>query len=181
MRHSRTPRGVSIAIVLLILFASVSSSLSETQPGPRVRWNEIIGSAANGLNIGGIMSVGIWTAQDGRANVNLDSGEVSFFVRGLVLAQSAARVVAGTTGEVSQVKGTLVCNGRFLNDQSQSVLVDTDSVPIDAQGDARFRGNVTVPPECKNSEYLAFLIRVAVAESPFLLDKFIGVGVERVP
>ena len=180
MRYSRTSSGVSIAIVSLILFASVNTSLSGTQPGQKVRWNQIIGSVSGSLNIGGIVSFGIWTTQNGRATVDLDRGEVTFLVRGLVLAGSTPLAVAGTTGLTTQVKGTLVCNG-LRNDQSQSVLVDTDSVPLDAQGNARFSGNVTVPSECKNSEYLAFLIRVAEAEIPFLLDKFIGVGVVRVP
>src|SRR5436853_7692027 len=50
---------------------------------------------------------GPWTTQSGSARINLNTGEGSFDVEGLVMNGGPA---SGTPGAVASVIGTLVCN-----------------------------------------------------------------------
>ena len=67
----------------------------------------------------------------------------------------------GNTGAVDQVKGTLVCDTNGSGSGGNSVLVDTPLVELDDEGDARFRGSVTIPAVCAAEPDIAFLIRTA--------------------
>jgi len=128
-----------------------------------VIWEDIIGIIQAGNTVGsgtGQVTGGgqPWSTQLGSARVNLNTGQVSFFVQGLVLAGGNS---IGTRDGVTQVKGTLVCDTNGSAD-GNSVLVDTELVPLDEQGDARFVGNVDdLPPVCLTESDIAFLIRTS--------------------
>ena len=128
-----------------------------------VIWEDIIGIIQAGNTVGsgtGQVTGGgqPWSTQRGSARVNLNTGQVSFFVQGLVLAGGNS---IGTRDGVTQVKGTLVCDTNGSAD-GNSVLVDTELVPLDEQGDARFVGNVDdLPPVCLTESDIAFLIRTS--------------------
>ena len=131
--------------------------------GGGVRWRVIIGIIQPGSIVGkgtGAVTGGLapWHTTRGRAEVNLATGELHFVVRGLVLAGTN---FIGTRGDISQVKGTLVCDTTG-SATGNSTLVNTELVPLSLQGDARFSGNVgPLPGACLNSPNIAFLIRTA--------------------
>src|SRR5262249_45269777 len=66
----------------------------------------------------------------------------------------------GTPDGVTQVKGTLVCDTNGSAGNGNSVLVDTDLVPLSPQGDASFSGVVAVDPVCLSEADIAFLVRI---------------------
>ena len=170
----------SVATVLLT-FASPSRA-EEDEERNIVKWGNIIGLVSPGFFVGGIIGFGFpWTAEHGKAKVNLESGDIRFTVKGLVLANSTPIAVAGTIGVTQQVKGTLVCNG--LGSPVASTFVDTPAVPFHPQGDARFEGQVNIPGDCLvTPNRLAFLIRVADAPAnPIIVNRWIAVGVLRTP
>jgi hypothetical protein len=73
-------------------------------------------------------------------------------VDGLVLNGSNS---SGTSGLVTAVTGTLVCNAGTATPS----ILDTTSVPINSQGDAHFSGQISgVPASCENP---LFLIRIS--------------------
>jgi len=120
-----------------------------------VQWNQIVGViTAPGVNnpVGGINAgAGPWSVHEGRARVNLASGEASFEVHGLVLNGSNA---SGTPGPITTVTGTLVCNPGT----DAQVIRDTAEVRLTPQGDAHFRGEISgIPGVCANP---AFLVRI---------------------
>ena len=131
---------------------------------PNVLWDDIIGiiQAGNvvGLGTGHVTGGGQpWSTKQGNARVNLETGKVEFLVQGLVLAGGNS---IGTPGPVTEVKGTLVCDTDGSAGGGNSVLVDTDLVPLDAQGDAQFVGDVgDLPPVCLTEPDIAFLIRTS--------------------
>jgi hypothetical protein len=123
-----------------------------------VRWKRIVGvitAPGTSNTVAGITSGGPWTASEGRAEVNLTTGYTEFFVEGLVLVGGND---TGTPGPVTSVKGTLVCNAGTAT----QAVIDTAAVPLNAQGNAEFYGNLaSVPPSsCTNP---LFLIRVSPA------------------
>jgi hypothetical protein len=131
---------------------------------PTMLWKDIIGiiqpsnvvGTGTGLVTGGDAT---WSTQIGFARVNLTTGKVKFLVHGLVLAGGNS---IGTPGSVDQVKGTLVCDTDGSAGGGNSVLVDTDLVPLDDQGNAYFAGNVGVlDPICLSEPDIAFLIRTS--------------------
>lgn len=150
-----------ITTVTLSLIFSLSF-LSLTAQAQVIKWKEIIGiiEAGNllGSGTGEVMGApGPWSATEGFARVNLGNGNIAFSVQGLVLAGGNS---IGTAGPVTAVKGTLVCDTDG-SATGNSVLVDTDTVPLSPQGNAKFRGNVgTLPDECLDETDIAFLIRV---------------------
>jgi hypothetical protein len=124
-----------------------------------VQWHRITGLiTAPGVSnaVAGIASGGLpWTTSNGRAFVDLSKGEAAFFIEGLVLVGGNS---TGTPDGVTSVKGTLVCNAGATN----QVVIDTPAVPLDAEGDAEFTGNLegAPPTTCGNP---LFLIRNAPA------------------
>jgi len=98
-----------------------------------------------------------WSARDGHAEVNLDTGAVDFAVHGLVIVGT---IFSGTAGPVQTVTGTLVCNAGDPTEME----IDTTDVPIDSQGNARFSGMLQgIPATCNNP---LFLIRIATIANP---------------
>jgi hypothetical protein len=127
----------------------------------RVRWDDVRGIplAGNvvGTGTGAVTGGGLpWSTSGGQARADLSGGNLQFHVRGLVLGGGGS---VGTRAGVSMVKGTLVCdtNGSA---GGNSELVDTPLVPLDEQGNARFRGNVgPLPTVCASEPDIAFLVR----------------------
>ena len=136
-----------------------SPSLAETE----VEWKQIVGIIAPGNTVGsgtGKVTGGgaPWHTSRGSAEVNLTTGDLRFTVEGLVLAGGNS---IGTPDGVTTVKGTLVCDTTGVNSPN-SVLVDTSLVTLDAQGDAKFKGNLGIlPVACTSQPSIAFLIRTA--------------------
>jgi len=85
-------------------------------------------------------------------------------------------VIGTPSPAVTAVKGTIVCNAASPAPFGGVVLVDTDSVPLSLQGDAKFEGEVSLPIVCDN---IAFLIRVA--NPGVVFDQWIAYGAVRTP
>lgn len=133
-----------------------------------VVWRSIEGIAQAGNVVGGITGSGQpWSTHEGEALVELTSGSVNFEVRGLVRAGGNS---IGTPGAVNQVKVTLVCG---LGSTSPTVI-DTDPVPLDAQGNAAFFGSFLSSTVGCSPTDVAFLIRTVGGA-------WIGNGSIRVP
>jgi len=122
-----------------------------------VRWRGIEGViTAPGVNnsVGQIQSgAGPWTTRGGNARINLNTGEGSFEVEGLVFNGGNA---SGTTGPVAAVVGTLVCNpgGAAGNPEN---AIDTPAANLSTEGNAELSFKINVPATCGNP---LFLIRV---------------------
>lgn len=142
-------------IVPLALLLIPPMVLAQESSGSLVQWNQIVGViTAPGVNnaVAGISSgAGPWSVHEGRARINLASGEASFEVRGLVLNGSNS---SGTPGTINTVTGTLVCNPGT----AEQVIRDTAEVKLTQQGDAHFRGEINgIPSLCANP---VFLVRI---------------------
>ena len=136
-----------------------SPSLAETE----LEWKQIVGIIAPGNTVGsctGKVAGGgaPWHTSRGSAEVNLTTGDLRFTVEGLVLAGGNS---IGTPDGVTSVKGTLVCDTTGVN-SADSALVDTSLVTLDAQGNAKFKGNLgSLPVACTSQPSIAFLIRTS--------------------
>ena len=109
-----------------------------------------------------------WSAESGRARVNLSTGATAFEVDGLVINGTA---FSGTAGPITQVEGTLVCNAGAAD---QAVL-DTPPVSLSSRGDAEFAGVIEgIPSHCDNPLFLIRIVNPAGA-----LGRWIATGVER--
>ena len=179
------------ALGVLSLLATAASARAEHG---KLVWKHIVGIADAGSLVGrpesgedcnvGVDCVAgapaVWSATDGRAEVDLDHGSVEFTVKGLVVAADPSFANLGTPSIVTMVKGTLVCN-----DTNPGVpeLVDTDAVPLTAEGNARFHGHVTLPASCTaEPQDIVFLIRIADVSDPdrtFLVDLWNAFGAVR--
>jgi hypothetical protein len=154
-----------------IVFAAISMTGFSTagladNDSNNVSWKRVIGIIQAGNMVGNIQGGGQpWSTLGGEARVNLRSERVEFEVRGLVLAGGNT---IGTRGNVDQVKGTIVCNP---GGPTQAV-VDTPLVPLSAQGDAEFDGNVGHFPAVCTPTNLAFLVRIVA-------DRWIANGAVR--
>ena len=158
--------------------------------GPNVvRWDAIIGVAAPGSKVGNFDPFGTSiplvfpiSVQDGMAWVQLESGRVEFSVKGLALANSTPLAVAGTKGVISEVTGTLVCNGIA---GVASEFSDTPAVALSPKGNAGFVGAIDVPTSCLfTPDKLAFIIRVASVSNQAAaaqVGRWVAVGVVRTP
>ncbi len=150
------------------------------QAGDKVKWERIVGIVQTEQFVGGVEgTVAPWTVSKGSAEVDLDNGRVKFKVRGLVLAADPTFANIGTTSVITMVKGTLVCN-----ETDDPELVETDAVPLSAQGDAEFQGSVDLPESCADEpEDTVFLIRIAdvVEGFEFLIDRWNAFGAVRIP
>jgi hypothetical protein len=122
-----------------------------------VRWRGIEGViTAPGVDnpVGQIHSgAGPWTTQGGNVRVNLNTGEGSFDVDGLVLNGGSA---SGTPGAVATVEGTLVCNPGNAGGSTETAI-DTPVTSLSAEGNAELSFKITVPVVCNKP---VFLIRV---------------------
>jgi hypothetical protein len=152
----------------LLTLALASAAMAE----PVVRWNHVAGViTAQGVDnpVNDIHSgTFAWSAESGRARVNLATGATTFEVEDLVINGSA---FSGTPGPITQVEGTLVCNA---GDADEAVL-DTPPVPLSSRGDAEFAGSIAgIPSSCDNPLFLIRIVNPAGA-----LGRWIATGVER--
>ena len=145
------------AVLLAVLSVSLLAS-AFAGPNNIVRWNSIDG-VITALNVDNPVGNNIhsgtfaWSVGSGQAHVNLTTGHTSFQVEGLVINGA---IFSGTPGPITMVTGTLVCDAGTAGETP----FDTPSVPLDAQGDAQFSGQLSgVPTTCGNP---IFLIRIAV-------------------
>jgi hypothetical protein len=134
--------------------AQASADLNATdESNTVVRWQQIVGLiTAQGLSnpVGNIGSgTTPWHARNGAAAVDLTNGEAAFFVQGL--AFDGGNTSGSNTG-VNTVEGALVCDAG-APDQTVSY---TSIVPLDAQGNAEFRGRLEKFPSasCSNPIFL---------------------------
>ena len=128
---------------------------SPSQAQNLVAWRTIIGITQANNVVGGITGGGQpWSTREGEVLAQLDGGFVAFEVRGLVLAGGNA---IGTPGAVNQVKGTLVCGPA----SASPAVIDTQLVPLDAQGNAEFSGSFNSSTSACSPTDVAFLIRTA--------------------
>jgi hypothetical protein len=149
-----------------LVFAALAlgaAQMAHAGQGEVARWQSVIGIIQGGNVVGsGTGAVtgapGPWSAQGGHVAVELTQGKIQFEVRGLVFAAGNS---IGNTGTVAQVKGTLVCDTNGSGSVGNSTLVDTPLVDLDAQGDAHFSGEVSIPVVCAAEPDIAFLIRLA--------------------
>lgn len=169
MKKVRKVSAVFFAASFVLLLAS---AFAGTNDNDIVRWNRIVGviTALNVDNPVGNISSGTfpWSAGSGHALVNLKTGATSFQVEGLVIVGA---VFSGTTGPITAVKGTLVCNPGPVQ-----TVFDTPSVPFEVQGDANFTGQLeSIPTTCDNP---VFLIRIAAPAGAAGL--WIATGADRI-
>jgi len=134
--------------------ASASADLNATDEGNTVvRWQQIVGLiTAQGVSkpVGKIGSgTTPWHARNGAAAVDLTNGEAAFFVQGL--AFDGGNTSGSNTG-VNTVEGALVCDAGAA-DQTVSY---TSIVPLDAEGNAEFKGRLDKLPSasCSNPIFL---------------------------
>jgi hypothetical protein len=144
----------------LLLFAI--SSPSRADDSGLVRWKRIIGIEQAGNVIGNPPNTVTgggqpWSALDGEVEVTPGDGGVEFDVRGLVLAGGNS---IGTPDGVTNVKGTLVCG---LMPGETTTVIDTNPVPLSAQGDAHFSGSFNSSTAGCSATDVAFLIRNAAS------------------
>lgn len=152
-----------------IAFTAISLTLvisAVAEPRDEVRWASFVGNirtgaaGAIGSGTGAVSAAGApWVALGGGARVDLSSGELVFRIQGLVLADTNA---AGTPANNPQVFGSLVCDTDGSAGAGNSVLVSTPLVPLSAQGEAEFKGNLgQLPAVCSSEPDIAFLVRAA--------------------
>lgn len=169
MRASKSITLVAMTIALVTLSAAAGQA-------DTIRWRTIIGivEAANlvgsgdlGFGVKGVLGGAPWSTLRGGARVNLNTGDVQFEVKGLVLAVGSANAFGlaglpiGTPDGVTDVMGTLVCDIDGSAGGGTSTLVDTPSVPLSPTGDAHFSGKVgTLPAACTDETDIALLIRI---------------------
>ncbi len=176
-----------LMFILSVLAVPLVLSSEAQAENSLVKWERIEGvtvpgNVFNNLNVvAGVNSVGVsWSTSRGKATLNLLDEQVKFWVKGLVLGSQSippGGLVIGTPSPgVTAVKGTVVCNAASPAPFGGVVLVDTDSVPLSRQGDARFEGTVNLPIVCDD---MAFLIRVA--NPGMLLNQWIAYGAVRTP
>ena len=158
-----------------------SEQASTDGGGTRVIWRRIVGIVVPD-NIVGDAVVGApapWITTAGRAEVNLDTGKLTFTVHGLAVAFDFGCCNIGTPTIVTKVKGTLVCND---TEPGFAELVDTEAVPISTTGDATFSGRGELPARWTDEpKDILFVIRMAkVRDFPEVEDLWIAFGAVRV-
>jgi hypothetical protein len=157
--------------LLLVAIASPS----QADDSGLVRWKKIIG-IEQALNVVGNAPNTItggsqpWSTLDGDVEVSLSDGGVEFDVRGLVLAGGNS---IGTPDGVTNVVGTLLCG---LMPGETTTVIDTNAVPLSAQGNAEFSGSFNSSTAGCHATDVAFFIRNASGTFPW-----IGNGAVRVP
>jgi hypothetical protein len=137
--------------LLSVMFASAALADNSV-----VHWNAIVGVITSpgvdnpvaDLHAGATP----WTTTRGEVTVNLKNGGTGFFVQGLVINGGKS---TGTTGPISSVVGTLVCNAGDAGER----VYDTAPVSLSDRGNAGFSGNLgRIDSPCNNP---LFLVRIA--------------------
>jgi hypothetical protein len=143
-------RGFVVPVVLVLAATFAAAQVVHWQTIAGVITAPTVNSPVAGIPSG----LFPWVTSGGQATADLANGRIEFVVRGLVLNGTN---VSGTRGDISEVKGTLVCNPGTA---TQAVL-DTAAVPLSPEGNAHFAGDLgTVPTPCSNP---LFLIRISSA------------------
>jgi len=147
---------MKFAASLLLVAASALPSFAVDNV---VRWQKVVGviTAPNVDNPVAGISAGTlpWTTRGGNVRVNLTTGVGSFDVEGLVLNGGNA---TGTTGPITSVVGTLVCNpGGDNADSPAQVVIDTPAATLNTLGNAELSFKLNVPQNCTSP---LFLIRI---------------------
>jgi hypothetical protein len=148
----------ALLLLVTVLFGG------EARAWDNIGWQTIIGVIQAGNVVGGNSTAsppiqGVtgggqpWSTLGGQAFVDLADNTVQFQVRGLVLAGGNT---IGTTGGVTQIAGTLVCNPGATTQK----IFNTQPVFLDAQGDAEFFGSFTSSPAACSPTSTAFLITI---------------------
>ena len=158
---------------LFILLGLTLSAVQAQAANTTLKWSSIVGLAQSGdmvgVGTGQVTGAVPWNTTKGSASVNLTSGKVTFSVTGLILAVGSAPGDSlfgegiGTSGGVTGVEGTLVCNVDGLTGGTgNSVTMDTASVPLSFEGNASFKGSFgSIDPSCTAApQDTAFLIRI---------------------
>lgn len=125
----------------VLTLTAVASHASDRDSDRETSWKAIKGIAQANNVVDGITGGGQpWSTLGGEASVDLRRGEIEFDVRGLVLAGGDA---IGTPGPVTAVTATIACGS--------GVSVSTPPIPLSAQGDAHFEGDIVVPSACTSA------------------------------
>jgi hypothetical protein len=149
---------------------------------PVVRWREVVGIIQPGNVVGsgtGAVTGGFlpWVTTEGVARINMDTGEIQFVVKGLVLAGGNP---IGTRADITAVKATLVCDTNGSAGGGNSTLVQAAAVPLSVDGDAHFSGNIgPLPAACSSESDLAFLLRIAEVNGVPVNGPWIAFGAVR--
>lgn len=179
MRFSKLVILATVSIFIFPLVVGLSSTAARAQT---VRWRQIIGiiDPGNDVGVGTGQVTGAgqpWSTRQGTARVKLGTGDLHFRVRGLVLAGGGPAGDAPIgTNPAPMVRGTLVCDIDGSLDGTNSVLVDTDPVPMSAQGDASIDTNLGPLPAACDEPDIAFLIRIVMGPGPWIAN-----GAVRIP
>jgi hypothetical protein len=129
-----------MAMTACVLTVTAVSSRADDRDR-ETTWKTIKGITQANNVVDGITGGGQpWSTLSGEASVDLRRGEIEFEVRGLVLAGGDT---IGTPGAVTAVAATIVCGA--------GVSVSTAPIPLSAQGDAHFEGDIVVPPACTST------------------------------
>jgi hypothetical protein len=131
--------------------------------GMGLRWDNIVGiiRPGDGIGAGAGKVVGAsqpWVAGGGWAKLDLHGERLQFSVSGLNLASGNE---IGTRGQVSEVKGTIICDtDGSASTSGDSVLVDTLPIPFDPNGDASYNDSISpMPAVCLTEPDVAFVLR----------------------
>jgi hypothetical protein len=164
------PRASAVGVLLgFVALMAMTSSIAAAQ---ELRWKTVEGILRSGDKVGvgrGKLTGGIpWVTSGGSVDVNLDTGSVSFDVKGLVLAVGSDPlfgfgVPIGTPGPVTQVQGTLVCDVDGTSNGGNSLHFDTPATTLDSEGNAQFSGSFisSLPSICSSEkDDDAFVIRI---------------------
>jgi len=189
MQPARGKTAVIGSLAAALVIGLFQTSIARAD-GQEVVWARIAGINPNpigGQDIGGILNpvhpVGFpWSVTRGRAKLDLETNEVHFRVDGLSMGASPSPFGGiGTTGVVTKVKGTIVCNPTPPNPVSPFPPIDTDAVELSAHGNASFHGTLSIPVACA-PQNLVFLLRVAETPPfvfPSIVDLWLAHGAAR--
>jgi hypothetical protein len=175
MHSISRPGAIAAAIAI-----SLTATAARADDDAIVRWKNIVGviTEKNVSNMVANIDSGTfaWTVRDGHARVDLMTGHAAFEVEGLSINGAQ---FSGTPGPITDVIGTLVCNAVDATPATPgtSMTANTASVPLNAQGDAEFFGQISnIPHPCNNP---LFLIRVAAPQASGAVGRWIATGTER--
>lgn len=103
--------------------------------------SKLVGSTP-GAAIGGVLSGGVpWVVRGGEVSLAAN-GMLHVEVKGLVLAPATPNI-GGTTGPVTMVAASLVCNG-----SGGTLVASTSAMPLSPGGNAEIRQTITLPSSC---------------------------------
>jgi hypothetical protein len=148
---------VIAVLALLVVGAPVLAIFTSQASSPQVHFQSSIVGSTPDTPIDGINSGGApWVVAAGEAGLT-PSGMLQLNVVGLLISQGPLN---GTTGPVSSVFASLVCQG------TGNVVASTSSVPLASNGNAQINQQVTLPTSCAG---LIILIETTVNSKTFYI------------